>query len=144
MNTVTNTADDKTAIKKTKLKQVIMFLLSAGATGAIYIGLLYLSRTILKTNPYVAVSVAYAGAMAFYFVTNNFLVFKNNRQGAVWRKLLGFLPLVAVNYVLTLAIIAFIRQFTHEEYSGSVVAGIVTTALAYFVFEKWLFKKKDN
>ena len=130
------------AVKETKFKQVALFLLSAGATGAMYLGLLYVSRSMLKINPYISVSIAYAGAMAFYFVTNKLVVFKKSKSGSVWRELLGFLPRVVVNYILTLSIVAFIRQFTNEEYSGSLVAGIVTTALAYFVFEKWLFKKK--
>jgi putative flippase GtrA len=128
---------------KPGFRQLIMFLLSAAATGAIYLGLLYVCRNIGKLNPYVSVSAAYVGAMAFYFTTNKLVVFRKGKSGSVWREVLGFLPLAAVNYVLTLVIVAIIRQYTNEEYSGSVVAGIVTTALAYFVFKKWLFRKKD-
>jgi putative flippase GtrA len=128
-------------MEKSKLKQLVSFLFCAVVTGAIYIGLLYLSRTILKINPYVSVSIAYIGAMFFYFVTNKFLVFRKNAPGSVWREILGFLPLTVVNYVLTLIIVAIIRHYTNEEYSGSVVAGIVTNVLAYLVFNKWLFKK---
>ena len=131
-------------MKNPKSKQVILFILSAGVTGVIYIGLLFLSKNILKFNPYLAVSIAYVGAMAFYFVANKLLVFKKNGSESIWREILGFLPLAVVNYILTLIIVAFIRQYTHEEYTGSFVAGVVTAALTYFVFEKWLFKKKEK
>lgn len=119
-----------------------MFLVSAGATGAIYMGLLYLCRYVLTISSNVSVSVAYGGAMVFYFTTNKLVVFRKSDRGTVWRELIGFLPLAAVNYLLTLIIVAFIRRYTHEEYFGSLVAGIVTTALAYVVFDKLLFKKK--
>jgi putative flippase GtrA len=119
-----------------------MFLLSAGFTGVIYLGLLYLCRNILKFNPYVSVSVAYVAAMVFYFVTNKLVVFRKNESGSVWRELTGFLPLATINYVITLIIVAFIRRYTNEEYSGSAIAGIVTTVVAYLVFDKFLFKKK--
>jgi putative flippase GtrA len=128
-------------MKKTNSKQLIMFLLSAVAMGIVYIGVLFVCRTLLNIRPLGAVSIAYVVAMAFYFVTNKMIVFKKTGSGSVWRELFGFLPLAAVNYLLTLIIVAFIRRYTHEEYSGSFVAGIVTTALAYFVFEKLLFKK---
>ncbi|MBN1760261.1 MAG: GtrA family protein [Chitinispirillaceae bacterium] len=121
---------------------MVLFLVSAGMTGAIYMGLLYLCRNVFAINPYVSISAAYAAAMAFYFVTNKLVVFKKNEAGSVWRELIGFLPLAVVNYVLTMIIVAIIRRYTHEEYSGSVVAGIATTALAYLVFDKLLFKKK--
>lgn len=142
MQNFKNPATDKTAKKNTKSKQLVIFLFSAVVTGAIYIGLLYLSRTILKINPFGSVSIAYVGAMSFYFVINKLLVFKKKESSSVWREILGFLPLTAVNYVLTLIIVAIIRHYTNEEYSGSIVAGIVTNALAYLVFNKWLFKKR--
>lgn len=121
-----------------------MFLQSAGATGTMYLGLLYVCRNIFKINPYVSVSVAYLVAMAFFFVANKLVVFRKSESGSVWRELIEFLPLTVVNYVVTLIIVAIIRRYTHEEYSGSVVAGILTTALAYLVFDKLLFKKKSD
>jgi putative flippase GtrA len=141
LQNITN-AENTTATKNPKSKQFLMFLVSAGLTGVIYMGLLYLSRNVLAINPYVSVSIAYSGAMAFYFVTNKLVVFKKSTSGSVWQELLGFLPLVVVNYILTLTIVAIIRQHTNEEYSGSIVAGIVTTALAYLVFDKLLFRNK--
>jgi putative flippase GtrA len=129
-------------LKNQIYNRVVMFLISAGATGTIYMGLLYLCRNVLAINPYLSVSVAYTAAMAFYFITNKLVVFRKRNGGSVWRELIKFLPLATVNYILTLIIVALIRKYTHEEYSGSVVAGLVTTALAYLVFDKWLFNKK--
>ena len=130
-------------MKKRIQKQLIRFLLNASATGVIYLGLLYVCGNIFKINLYVSVSVAYGAAMVFYFVTNKLVVFRKSGTGTVWRELIEFLPLAAVNYVVTLIIVAIIRRYTGEEYSGSVVAGIVTTALAYLVFDKLMFKKKE-
>jgi len=127
-------------MKKPNYKRIVAFLLSAGVTGMIYLVLLYVCRNVFSINPYVSVSIAYCASMAFYFVTNKLVVFNKNGSTAVWRELIGFLPLAVVNYVVTLIIVALIRRYTHEEYSGSVVAGIVTTAMAYLVFDKLLFK----
>ena len=129
------------SMKKTNYKH-LLFLLSAGATGTIYMGLLYLCKNVLTINPYASVSAAYTGAMIFNFTTNKLVVFKKKAGVPVWRELIRFLPLAAVNYILTLIIVAIILKYTHEAYSGSIVAGIVTTASAYLVFDKLLFKKK--
>ena len=67
-------------------------------------------------------------------MTNKLVVFRKSGVGTVWRELIEFLPLTVVNYVVTLIIVAIIRRYTGKEYSGSVVAGKVTTALAYLVF----------
>ena len=131
-------------MKKSDFKRPVMFLASAGVTGAIYMGLLYLCRNVFSINPYISVSAVYAAAMAFYFVTNKLVVFRKSEAGSVWRELIGFLPLAVVNYVLTLIIVALIRRYTNEEYSGSIVAGIVTMASAYLVFDKLLFKKRRD
>lgn len=128
-------------MKKPDYKRTAMFLLSAALTGAIYMVLLYVCGSIFKVNPYFSVSAAYGAAMTFYFVTNRLVVFRKSGSGSLRRELTGFLSLAAVNYVITLSIVAIIRRYTGEEYSGSVVAGIVTTALAYLVFDKLLFRK---
>jgi putative flippase GtrA len=129
-------------MEKSGYKRPAMFLLSAVLTGTIYMGLLYLCGNLLKVNPFLSVTTSYGAAMAFYFVTNKLVVFRKGGSGSLRRELIGFLPLVAVNYGITLIIVAIIRRYTGEEYSGSVVAGIVTTALAYLVFDNLLFIKK--
>jgi len=129
---------------KTNHIRLFLFLLSAGISGVIYFGLLYVCRNIFTVNPYVSVSIAYCASMAFYFVTNKLVVFSKIVSSNVWLELIGFLPLALFNYIVTLIIVALLRRYTHEEYSGSVVAGIVTTAMAYLVFDKLLFKNNRH
>jgi putative flippase GtrA len=86
--------------------------------------------------------VAYVSAMVSYFVVNKLVVFRKKTSASVYRELVEFVPLAVVNYVLTMIIVAIIHRYTHEVYSGSVVAGVVTTALTYLVFARFLFKKR--
>jgi putative flippase GtrA len=130
-------------MKKTNTRQLLLFLLGSAATGATYFGLLYLLANVFEILPYVSVSTAYILAMVLYFVINKLAIFRNRASGTVYRELTGFLPLMVVNYLLTLIIVAAIHRYTNEMYSGSVVAGIVTTAITYLVFDKLLFRKKE-
>ena len=127
---------------KARFRKIATFLISASITGIIYMGLVYLLKARLSWNPYVSVSVAYAAAMVFYFISNKLVVFKKSAaDGALGREIFQFAIVSIVNYLLTLLIVWLFKRVTGEIYSGSVVAGIVTTILAYLVFNRIFIKK---
>lgn len=127
-------------MKTVPLNKITFFLISAGITGLIYIGIVYFTFNTLHLNSYVSVSIAYASAMVFYFVTNKLAIFKSAAKSAnLYRQIGQFLVMVVINYAITLFLVWAIKKFTGEVYSGSVAAGIVTTLLAYFVLGR-IFK----
>lgn len=117
-------------------KREILFLLSAGITGFLYIAILFLLRDIWKISPYVSVAAAYISAMCFYFLTNKLFVFKkaDSQKKIHFKEILHFSILITFNFLVTVFLVWLVMKFTGEVYTGSVVAGIVTTLLAYFVF----------
>jgi len=120
-----------------QLKKIFYFLSSAGLTGLIYIGILFLTGNIWHLNLYACVSIAYLSAMAFYFVTNKLIVFKTvSKEKHLNRQIGQFLIMICFNYGITLLLVWSIKKITGEIYTGSVVAGLVTTLLAYLVFER--------
>lgn len=70
------------------------------------------------------------------------MVFKKEKSGAVKREVIQFIILISINYVITLLIVAAVRHYTGEVFSGSIIAGVVTVSLTYLVFDRILFKKK--
>lgn len=94
----------------------------------------------LHLGVYASVSIAYLSAMTFYFITNKLVIFRNTAKGAALHKQIWqFAIMIIVNYLITLLLVRSIRTFTGEIYSGSITAGIITTLLAYLVFNR-IFK----
>lgn len=120
---------------------MLLFLLSAGLSGLIYLIVLYILREIWGRNAYLSVTVAYVSAMTFYFLSNKTVVFKkkDSHKKDLFKQLLQFSIMIICNFFITLFMVWFIQIFTGEVYSGSVAAGITTTILAYLVFDR-IFK----
>ncbi len=120
--------------------KIILYLLSSGITGLIYLGLLYLFSDILQWHSIISVSLSYGSAMAFYFLTNKIAVFQHRKTGSEKREVLQFIILVTINYLLTLGMVSAVEALKGGVYLGSVIAGVVTVTLTFFVFDRILFK----
>lgn len=122
-------------------KKLLLFLGSAALTALLYLFILFLLRSILHLNPYLSVAVAYICAMIVYFLTNRHIVFSKEYQhsGKLFRQIFSFTAAMLVNFSITLGLVWLMQQVTGEVYSGSVIAGIVTTLLSYLVFNR-IFK----
>ncbi len=113
-----------------------MFLLSAVLTGTLYVGALYLCEKKMSLNPYLSVTLAFIASSIFYFVSNKLVVFRDAPSTSSLMVQIGqFAIVVLVNYAITISLVWAFKYFTGEVYSGSVAAGIVTTILAYLVFD---------
>ena len=125
-----------------KLRQSILFFLNSGLTGALYAAMLFLGDSILHVQYYFSVTIAYTVAMIYYFITNKKVIFKTESSSkSTSRELVGFLILLVINYIISVAIVGIVRHFTKEIYSGSLLAGVITITLTYFVFDRIIFKK---
>lgn len=79
--------------------------------------------------------------MILYFNTNKLLIFhtKPDKQ-VVSRELRHFILLIFVYYIITVGIVAVIKIFSGEIYSGSLLAGVITMALTYLIlFDRLIF-----
>ncbi|NLG18850.1 MAG: hypothetical protein GX556_16110 [Fibrobacter sp.] len=122
------------------IKKISLFLASAGVTGLIYILVLYLLVENWHSKLYVGVAVAYIAAMSFYFLINKLFIYKKTVQfHRLYPQILKFVVMIVVNYLITFFLVWFFAKYTGEIYSGSIAAGIVTTLVAYLVFNR-IFK----
>lgn len=127
-----------------KVKQTILFFLNSGFTGALYATMLFFGDSILHVHYYLSVTIAYMVSMTYYFITNKKAIFKTDSSAkSTSREVIGFIILLLVNYIISLAIVGLVRHFTNEIYSGSLLAGAVTITLTYFVFDRIIFKKNN-
>jgi putative flippase GtrA len=123
-----------------KINKSILFFLNSAITGALYVAMLFIGNSLLHAQYYLSVTIAYTVAMACYFITNKKTIFKTDSSAKnTTREITGFIVLLAINYGITLAIVAGVRYFTKEIYSGSLLAGAVTITLTYFVFDRIIF-----
>lgn len=119
------------------IKKITLFLISAGATGLIYISVLYLLVELLNSELYVGVAVAYLAAMSFYFLINKLLIFQKTVEiHRLSPQILKFAVMLIVNYLITYFLVWLFERYTGEVFSGSIAAGIVTTLIAYLVFSR--------
>lgn len=126
-----------------KFKQTILFFFNSGLTGALYAAMLFLGDSLLHVHYYFSVTIAYTVSMIYYFITNKKAIFKTDSSSkSTTREIVGFVILLIVNYLISLAIVGLVRHFTKEIYSGSLLAGAVTITITYFVFDRIIFKKK--
>ncbi|NLP00956.1 MAG: GtrA family protein [Fibrobacter sp.] len=126
------------------MKKVILYLLSSGITGLIYIGMLYLFNDILKWHHLLSVSISYGSAMTIYFLINKLGVFQAKKTGTEKREVIQFIILIAFNYLVTLGIVAGIEALGGGVFLGSAIAGVVTVTLTFFVFDRLLFKRREG
>ncbi len=119
------------------IKKIALFLISAALTGLIYIAVLYFLVDVWNIRLYVAVAVAYLSAMSFYFLINKLLVFKKTVvTHRLLPQVLKFAVMLVANYLITFFLVWLFAKYTGEVYSGSIAAGIVTTLVAYLVFDR--------
>lgn len=101
--------------------------------------LLFFTDVVAGLSPVASVSVAYASAMLIYFLICKAFVFSHNHQAPAGKQLLQFGVVVTINFFLTQIIVNAMHRFTGEVFSGSVVSGIVTITLSYFIFNRLVF-----
>jgi putative flippase GtrA len=125
------------------LQRSIGFFINSGFTGVVYIAILFISDSLFHVKYFVGVTLAYVVSMTYYFIFNKRAIFKTESTSRTNRnEIVSFAVLLIINYLITVLIVGIISHFTKENYSGSLVAGILTITLTYFVFEKIIFKKK--
>jgi putative flippase GtrA len=126
---------------RTTLRDIVAYLLASAFVGGVYMGLLFLMDSVVRTPTAASITVAYVSAMAVYFLLSKLAVFKSHSKAGTRRELIQFTVVVTVNYFLTQLIVHGIERFTGEVYSGSLVAGVVTISLTYVVFDRIVFRK---
>ena len=119
--------------------KIISFLLTSASTGVFYLTLLLILRSVFALGPIQSVTIAYSTAMLFYFITNRQMVFHKQGKG-ILRELFLFICMILTNYALTVLIVARIYRLTNEIFSGSIIAGVATVTITYFIFNKLIFR----
>jgi putative flippase GtrA len=127
------------------VRKTIYFTAASLVTGALYAALLFIFDSVLNLPFFISVSLSYISAMLFYFITNKLLTFNTvHDKNVITREVIQYILLVFVNYILTIMIVTVVSFFTGEIYSGSLLAGVITITLTFFVFDKLIFVSRSH
>jgi putative flippase GtrA len=121
------------------LRRTLSYLAVGGATAALYYGLIALLYGVLEIAYLIAVSVAYAGAIAFHFLANRKVTF-GVRGGDAHSQVLRYAVLAATNYVVTILVVAVSVDLAgFGVYTGSTLAILANLATGYLGMKHWVF-----
>jgi len=121
-------------------KKMLLYVGVSLLAGLTYMLFLFISDRVFQAPPIVSVTIAYTLAMLIYFIVSKFFVFERGQTNKTNKEAWQFAIVVTVNYFLTQLIVNGVHHHTQEVYSGSIIAGIVTINLSYFIFDRIIFK----
>jgi putative flippase GtrA len=117
--------------------------LAVGLVGfAVDFGLLVLLREVFAAPVWLAATVAFWASLGVVFLTNKYVTF--GARGTGPRQLVRYFALLAVNYVVTLGVLALAERIGVGYQVGKVVAVAMTTVWNYFAYEFWVFRRDDT
>ena len=116
--------------------------LAVGLAGfAVDFGLLVLLREVFGAPIWLAATVAFWASLAVVFLANKYVTF--DARGAGPRQLVRYFLLLAVNYAVTLGVLALAERIGVGYQAGKVVAVAMTTVWNYFAYEFWVFRRAN-
>jgi putative flippase GtrA len=115
--------------------------LAVGVAGfAVDFGLLVLMREVVALPVWLAATIAFWASLGVVFLTNKYVTF--DARGAGPRQLLRYFCLLAVNYLVTLGVIALAERIGVGYQIGKIAAVALTTVWNYFAYEFWVFRRR--
>jgi putative flippase GtrA len=124
------------------LRRALGYLAVGLAGFAVDFGLLVLLREVFAAPVWLAATIAFWASLAIVFLTNKYVTF--NAGGAGRRQLVRYFILLAVNYGVTLGVLALAERIGVGYQVGKVVAVAMTTVWNYFAYEFWVFRRADT
>jgi putative flippase GtrA len=123
-----------------RLLQPVRFLVVGGTTLVIYFVLQFLLEW-AKLGSYVALTIAYATAIAYHFLMNRHFTFRSSAvDGGIMATLPRYASVVLLNYVILLIVVRLVMSVGFRIQVG-MFAGIVLTTIVSFVLAKsWIFR----
>lgn len=119
----------------TKYRQVLMFLLVGSSSALIDLGLFQL-MLYNGASVRAATSLAFLTGLAFNFVCHARYTFTSSMDA---RTLLRFLCVVALNYLVTLALVSAAVALGAAPVAGKLVALLIVPFNSYFLGKHWIF-----
>lgn len=120
------------------------FALVGATTAAVYFGVFALLHDMIGAAYQIAVSCGYVAGVAFHFVANRNLTFKD-ADGHIPSQLVKYAVVAAVNYVITLVVVGIaVEGFGLSPYLGVLAAVATTTFTGYALFARWVFRRRHE
>ncbi len=123
-----------------RLLQPMRFLVVGGTTFVIYFVLQFLLEW-ANLGPYAALTIAYAAAAAYHFLTNRHFTFRSSAaDGGIVATLPRYASVALLTYVISLIVVKLVMSGGFRIQVG-MFAGIVLTTIVSFVLAKsWIFR----
>jgi putative flippase GtrA len=120
------------------------FVLVGLATAAIYFAVFALLHDIIGISYRIAVSIGYGIGVAFHFLTNRNLTFRD-LDGKISFQLMKYSLVATLNYVITLILVqTAVEEFGLSPYLGVMAAVVTTTLMGYALFTGWVFRRAND
>lgn len=124
----------------THYQSVIWFAAIGVCSGVVYFVTIYFLMEMLAVDYRLAVSIAYAVALAVHFFANRHIVFRA-RGGSLHVHLLRYSAMIVLNYLTTLLIvIGAVNIFSVSAYAGATVAIAINMIGNYVLSKYWIFR----
>jgi putative flippase GtrA len=125
-------------------RRIAIYLVVGGITAVIYYGLIGILWGLLGAHYLVAVSVAYASAVAFHFLANRRVTFDAFNYSA-GRQLPKYVALAVFNYLLTLLVVDLaVRVAGLHVYIATTLAILTTLVPGYVGMRRWVFARPQG
>lgn len=132
-------------IESSEIWAFLLFAIVGLATAGVNFIALALLLEMLKLDYRVAVSVAYIAGVVFHFVANKSITFKQRNLIDIHNQIARYLVLVAINYLLTIAIVIFVVEvLVFAPYMGLLLSMGATIVTGYLLSRFWVFKRSTN
>ena len=120
------------------------FMLVGAATAAVYLGLMSVLYGRFHLDYRIAVTVCYIIAVALHFLLNRHLTFRTG-NGHVMLQIMKYLALVAINYLVTMLVVAgAVAWVGLSPYLGALLAIVSTTIVTFVMSKNWVFRSIET
>ncbi len=124
-------------------RQIVLFLLAGALTTVIYLGIFAFLVDYRGVNYRIGITIAYPFAVLFHYVVNYYVTFRLRHSGLT-AGLRRYVWLVAINYILNLAVLELcVRAFKLPPTAGALAGIVVTFAVSYVLAKQWVFRERE-
>lgn len=121
---------------------VVRFLLVGGLSFALDLGLLVVLHEVAGVDLAIATPIAFVTSLVFNFLLQRLFTFRSDSHGAT--SAAKYLALVVFNILVTEVLVTGFHAVGWSYIVGKATATIITTVWNYFLYKKWIFKRKTT
>lgn len=119
------------------------YIFVGGITAVFYFGAIAFGTEVLGIEYRTVISVSYLIAVSFHFYANRKFTFAAS-DGVVHVQVTRYISVLLLNYLITIAIVSYLVEFSFfSYYTAAMIAIVLTIVVGYLTSKFWVFNKKE-